>query len=102
MISPKNLTSPSLTSVERPELRAYCDFNLYKNDKVLATLVSREVKLPAAGGPTLPGGGQPEVGPQMRRIVANWMLEVKNLNIFFMKLLYIFFYEIQLFLEKYL
>ena len=76
MISPKNLTSPSLTSIERPELRAYCDFNLYKNDKVLATLVSREVKLPA-GGPTLPaGGGQPEVGPQMRRIVANWMLEV--------------------------
>ena len=91
MISPKSYassptiavpSSPSTTchkpfpysSTNRHKIRAHSDPNIFKNDRVLRTLISREMKQERTS--MLTGGlpSQTEVKPGMRLEVANWML----------------------------
>jgi len=67
LISAMDPSSPPRT------LRAYSDPTIFRNDKVLKTLVRREVRL---GGKNYCSLVQTEVKPHMRKALADWMLEI--------------------------
>jgi len=61
--------------VPTPALRAYSDPSIFRNDRVLRTLLRRELKLGAGcSAKTLYSSVQTEVKPSMRQEVASWML----------------------------
>ena len=77
MISPKReLSSPIEVGGSLPTpLRAYSDQNIFRNERVLRTLLRREVK----HTPTSKNyftSIQTDLKPHMRKEVANWMLEI--------------------------
>jgi len=77
MISPKReLSSPiEVGGSLPPPLRAYSDQNIFRNERVLRTLLRREVK----HAPTSKNyftSIQTDLKPHMRKEVANWMLEI--------------------------
>jgi len=77
MISPKReLSSPIEVGGSLPTpLRAYSDQNIFRNERVLRTLLRREVK----HAPTSKNyftSIQTDLKPHMRKEVANWMLEI--------------------------
>lgn len=77
MISPKReLSSPmQVPGVLPAPLRAYSDPNIFRNERVLRTLIRREVK----HAPTSKNyftSMQTDLKPHMRKEVANWMLEI--------------------------
>jgi len=77
MISPKReLSSPIEVGGTLPTpLRAYSDHNIFRNERVLRTLLRREVK----HTPTSKNyftSIQTDLKPHMRKEVANWMLEI--------------------------
>ena len=80
--SPVCVPSSPLHIVTPSTVRAYSDPHIFNNDRVLHTLLNREVKYttsPASTAPNLPnyfGTVQTDVKPAMRREVALWMLEV--------------------------
>merc|ERR1711994_737606 len=58
-----------------PALRAYSDPSIFRNDRVLRTLLKRELKLgTACSAKTFYSSVQTEVKPGMRQEVASWML----------------------------
>jgi len=58
-----------------PALRAYSDPSIFRNDRVLRTLLRRELKLGAGcSAKTFYSSVQTEVKPGMRQEVASWML----------------------------
>jgi len=75
MISPKReLSSP--IEVPTATLRAYSDPNIFRNERVLRTLIRREVKHHAPTSKNYFNSIQTDLKPHMRKEVANWMLEI--------------------------
>lgn len=77
MLSPKlEVLIPVMdpSSPARP-LRAYSDPTIFRNDKVLKTLVRRETRL-GGSGKNYCSLVQTEVKPHMRKALADWMLEI--------------------------
>jgi len=77
MISPKReLSSPIEVGGSLPTpLRAYSDQNIFRNERVLRTLLRREVKH-APSSKNYFTSIQTDLKPHMRKEVANWMLEI--------------------------
>ena len=80
MNSPKSFKSspiavPKISDPSR-QIRAHSDPNIFKNDRVLRTLISREMKHASGAGER--STVQTEVKPGMRLEVANWMLGNKT------------------------
>lgn len=74
MISPRS--SPiQVPEVESLPLRAYSDPNIFRNERVLRTLIRREVKHVPTGKNYFTSV-QTDLKPHMRMEVANWMLEI--------------------------
>ena len=76
MISPKSSKSSPIPvpKGDRP-IYAYSDPTIFKNERVLRTLISRELKHCTT---TSIKTVQTDLLPGMRREVASWMLEVRN------------------------
>ena len=65
----------SLVMVETmSSIRAHSDPNIFRNDRVLRTLLKREVRMATTSKNYF--SLQSELKPQMRRELASWMLEV--------------------------
>ena len=81
MISPKSAkSSPIPVPESTKQIRAYSDPSIFRNERVLRTLMSREARAvptsPSCSSSNYFSTVQTDVKPGMRREVASWMLEV--------------------------
>ena len=78
MISPRSIKSSPIgvpKGGERP-IYAYSDPTIFRSERVLRNLMSREMKLVPTTASTTVKSVQTDLKPGMRREVASWMLEV--------------------------